>query len=567
LSAGELRAELESDRLFLPLWTRLDFYFELPPNSELAVDEWTWRGSGDARVEVLVETDERSSRVVANASPDSPSDPVPLTGDRTEIIRLGLRAMPGGSVGGEAGVLLSGAAVRVPREPQAVDPLATTEATAPGRPETPPNLLIYMIDTLRADRLGIYGYESPVSPNIDRFGAEATVFDNAVGQSSWTRASVASVLTGLWPVAHGANRRGDRLSDEALTLGEILQLAGYGTAAVGTNPNVSGPFGFRQGFDHFVMLRSRPRADIVNNLAFEWLDGREDEAPFFLYLHTVEPHDPYSPPEEYRQRFAPDVSPEFARRSKKIMRDLRLGEIEPEPQVIADLLALYDGEIADNDAWFGRLLDGLRERGLYDDTMIIVVSDHGEEFYEHGGWTHGRTLQSESVNVPLIVRFPGQSEGRRVDTPVQHIDILPTVLEALGLEIPSGLEGRSLAAVAQEEAGGEPHDRKIYSYLELDQVAPREKSPISHLTSVVEDEWKLVHDLGSKSPIPKTSLYRWREDVAETEDLSDAYPVLAGYLRTLTAERLLAPEERLEADQAVIDEELEESLRALGYLP
>ncbi len=318
-----------------------------------------------------------------------------------------------------------------------------------GSPRRPPvgeaiprraNVLIYLVDTLRSDRLGILGYPRPITPNIDRFAESSSLFLNAIGQSSWTKASVGSIFTGLWPPAHGAIGWKHKLSSEIETLAERLQADGYRTAAFVTNPNVVRTFGFTQGFDEYTRKLKRP-SDEVNQMVFDWFEGRKDDDPFLLYVHTMDPHAPYAPREPFKSKFAPtaDEIPQWQPRWRWPM------------EALPYLSDLYDAEIAFNDASFGQLLGFLEERGLYDDTLIVFVSDHGEEFKEHGRWRHGANLHAETLNFPLIVKFPDQQVGTRVETAVQHIDLLPTILASVGLEIPEALEGRDLAPIAMAD--------------------------------------------------------------------------------------------------------------------
>ena len=226
-------------------------------------------------------------------------------------------------------------------------------------------------------------------------------------------------------------------------MAEVLAAEGYQTAAFSGNPNVVPAYGMDQGFDFFARRLKRTSEDF-NAMTFEWLDQRDLERPFFLYVHTLDPHAPYQPPEEFREKFAPDADqmPSWQPSWKWPL------------EALPYLLDLYEAEIAYNDASFGVLLDALRERGLYDDTLIVVISDHGEEFKEHGRWRHGATLYAESLEVPMVIRLPGQTEGIRVSTPVQHIDVMPTLLEALGLVSPATVEGRSLLGLATGRIGG-----------------------------------------------------------------------------------------------------------------
>lgn len=339
---------------------------------------------------------------------------------------------------------------------------SVSQAAEPG-PSPPvqrkPDVIVYLIDTLRADHLGTYGYERDTSPALDRFAEEAVVFENAYAQSSWTKASVGALFTGLLPSRHGAVRRDQRLRDDATTLAEHLSAAGYRTVAFVSNPNVLPVFGFGQGFDDVfdvdsVMLKGT--ADRVHAAIYEYLDARapetdEDRAPLFLYVHTRDPHAPYKPPKEFENRFPPALKGDPLRR----------------------VLSLYDGEIAFADAEIGRLFERLKRHDLYEDALIMVLSDHGEEFGDHGSSGHGHTLFEEQLRVPLIVRLPGrQRAGTRVKAPVRVVDVLPTVSDLLDIETPDGIDGISFRN-SLRGTRGTTYDPTLFSELDLDGRAVR----------------------------------------------------------------------------------------------
>jgi arylsulfatase A-like enzyme len=419
-----------------------------------------------------------------------------------------------------------------------------------------PNILLYVIDTLRADHLGVYGYSRPVSPNIDAFAAEATVFEDAVAQSSWTRASMASIFTGLWPLQHSTNRRGDVLPPEALTLAELLNAAGYETVAFAKNQNIFPTFGFSQGFEHFNAMWTKGKSHRINEKVEKWLGSYDDERPFFLYLHAVDPHVPYGPPEGIKYRFASKSNDDLTLMRPPGLNTWKALQPEQQARILGHLLDLYDGEIAFNDSSFGNLLEILKARSVYQDTLIILLSDHGEEFQDHGNWQHGRNLFVENLHVPLLIRFPDRGQGLRVRQRVQHIDLLPTLLDYLGLEEPDFLEGQSfLRWVTDPDTAVDTVPRPVFSFLHLDGLPN---------VSVMEGDWKLVQNL-SKGEIAWTNLYNRADDPGETRDRALERPILASYLASLIARRR-SEESRLIAGEAVLDERMEEALKALGYI-
>jgi arylsulfatase A-like enzyme len=285
----------------------------------------------------------------------------------------------------------------------------------------PPNIVVYVVDTLRADHLGLYGYERDTSPRLEAFARDAVVYDEAYAPSSWTRPSTASLLTGLYPQGHGAIKRADAIAPNAPMMGELLQAAGYETAAFSTNVNVLPIWGFERGFDHFYDVDAetwRARSQQVNEVVFQHLDEHSNE-PFFLYVHTRDPHVPYRPPPPF-DAFWP---------------------AGPDDNVVNR----YDGEIRANDHFFGELLDHLKARGLYDDSLILFTSDHGEEMLDRGEVGHGYSLFQEVVGIPFVVKYPGNRDGgTRRSGPAALIDVLPTVLGVAGIAPPAETDGVDL---------------------------------------------------------------------------------------------------------------------------
>jgi len=325
----------------------------------------------------------------------------------------------------------------------------------PPQPSRPPNLLVYLVDTLRSDHLGVYGYERDTSPRLDAFARDAIRFDQAYSTTSWTRPAVASLLTGVSPRRHGAVTRTQGISLDRPVLAEMLADAGYHTAAFVTNPNVLPIWGFGRGFEVFrdvASIDKTGRADQVNAEVFQYLETSVE--PFFLYVHTRDPHGPYDPPAPFDAVWPRPSTDELE---------------SPQPSVAArarmlDRMADYDGEVRFNDQHFGELLDLLRERGLYDDTLIVFTSDHGEEFRDHGELGHGHTLFQEQVRVPLLVKLPGSRHAGAVTSiRVSLLDVAPTLLAAAGSAPDPSLEGTDLATLVADP----PIDRALFFDLNL----------------------------------------------------------------------------------------------------
>ena len=538
-AAGEPSVEGD-DALLLPFGSRLDYHLRLPANSFLEATGIESTGRRTGRLGIEVETVGGGRRTLT-AEPTGAPPEMRLTGEREAIVRLSLTGIPDGAEPSRRhGIRMRSPRIVTSEPPPAPPPTATPEA------RELPNIVIYLVDTLRADHVGAYGYDRPVSPHIDRFAGEATLFENAIAQSSWTRPTVASIFTGLWPHTHAVNGPGARLPAKATTLAQILRAAGYTTAGVVTNPNVSPETGLDRGFDHYHWLRSKnrdwPRADAVNAALFKWLDEARPEAPLLLYLHTMDPHDPYEPTPEFRARHAPGVPADFPTLPK--------GRFADSPEELAHLVSLYDAEIAFNDLHFGRLLEQLRARDLYDDSLIVFVSDHGEEFADHGSWKHGRTLFRESVRVPMIIKYPGVVEPLRVIDPVQQVDLMPTLLDYLGLQPPPALPGRSLLPF---QSGGRLGRRQILTYLRL-------RGPVQE--GLFEAPWQLIRKQLEGGT--RTFLFDDDSDPDQLDNLADPRSIAAAYLAA-ELERKLS-HAGLSAEEVELSDELERQLRALGYL-
>lgn len=295
-----------------------------------------------------------------------------------------------------------------------------------------PNVVFVLIDTLRPDHLSINGYERETSPFLDRFMQENLNYKFAFAAAPWTPVSMASILTGLYPSAHGmmppnnrlAAAKTTRLSSSLVTLPEVFRQQGYETAAVITNPWLQEGFGYNQGYQYYHYI-DRVKADKVNAKGLKVLDALlEKDAPFFLYLHYMDVHNPYEPPAEYRGIFP------------KTVKHAALDE------KMRGLVDLYDGAIRYVDDQLQALFDGFKQRGLYDDLVIVIVSDHGEQFMERGHHGHGFNLYNEELHVLFTVKAPGHKG--QVDTPVSLVDIYPTLLELVNFPASDTVQGYSL---------------------------------------------------------------------------------------------------------------------------
>jgi len=319
-------------------------------------------------------------------------------------------------------------------------------------PPVPGSVLLVIIDTARADHLSTFGYVRRTSPNLDRLAGEGQRFDDAWSQSPWTLPSIATILTGLPPHGHGATR-GERgihpVRDDVETLAQRMSAVGYATAAfinvLWCAPDVSG---LDRGFDVYDYRetdesnRGHRDAAETTDAVLAWLDRAGDD-PFFIVTHYFDPHLTYDPPVPYDTMFergsGTRVPSGFGSASQVFA--VRDGKIRLTPGQRESLIARYDGEIRFTDEQFGRLREGLEQRGRWDDTLVIVVADHGEEFWDHGGFEHGHSHHRELLRTPLIVRRPGEPAGATVGDRVRQIDIAPTILDFAGTELPEDLPG------------------------------------------------------------------------------------------------------------------------------
>ena len=307
-----------------------------------------------------------------------------------------------------------------------------------------PSVLIILIDTLRADHLGCMGYRRNTTPTLDSLAREGALYTNCQSHSSWTLPAMASILSGLNPREHRAGRHYDALfgvPEEVPWMPMVFKSAGYRTAAFFNVIFMNADFGFHRGFDHFDCpamgpeTRSRNAGETVDAV-LSWFSGQTGEEPFFVAVHFFDPHLPYNPPvpwdtlftdPEYSGQYGPDWG------GVSQLNAVHSGRDTVPPDGLEHLVGLYDGEIAYTDRELGRLLETLRGRGLMENTVVVVVADHGEEFLEHGGMDHGRTLYQEICHVPLIFSGPGVPRGSVVETLTGQVRVMPEVLRLAGL--------------------------------------------------------------------------------------------------------------------------------------
>lgn len=474
-----------------------------------------------------------------------------------------------------------------------------------------PNVIMVVIDTLRADHLSCYGHTVdglPTSPKLDAIAEEGVRFHQAYAQAPWTRPSVASLMTGLYPQSHGVATPFDRVPESLPTLAALLQGQGYHCSAFSANPQVSSDFGFDRGFDHFWSInnsldslltggrighkldasvrrlamklsgsehpnlnRGIPNADAdrVNREFKNWATGQYFVGPRFHYIHYLDPHDPYTAPVNLLHSGAGDENlPESqgprADLSPHPAEEFLLAPVDHPPFPVTgyaqnalpederqDLMRRYDEEIRFVDDRLGNLLAWMTAEKLYrpQQDLLIITSDHGEEFYEHQQWLHGRSEFEEMVRVPLIIKAPWLEPGRVHQPPVQLVDLLPSIAKWLEIEVNFEHHGESLSAPAK--------NRPIYSH------RPRDVHPIdmvrlnNHKLIAVgdgADTYWLLYDLEA-DPKERRNLWGQMEELQE-----QLIHLMRGFQAKALAARPVG-ESRTELNQR-----LEDQLRALGYL-
>jgi len=420
-------------------------------------------------------------------------------------------------------------------------------------------VLLVSIDTLRPDQLGAYGYPRPTSPHLDALASDGVVFEQATSVAPWTLPAHATLLTGLLPHHHGVRTVDQRLSSAGDTLARRLGQAGFRTAAIVNSIYVGRRNGLDAGFITFQELPEPGRAPSgVAEKALAWLGAHQrDPAPFFLFLHLYDVHSDYQAMPAFEQAFARPYQGPVDGSTAQLRRAMQGGLVLRR----ADrrrLVDLYDAGVAQTDAELGRVLAWLDERGLRSRVLVVVTSDHGEEFLEHGGVLHARTHYDELLRVPLVFAGPGVPAGRRIAEPVSIADVAPTILALAGIPAPE-MDGRDLAALWRDAAGApDEAGEERFVVAEGDHGGAENDT----LRSIRGARWKLIHDRETG----RAELYDLVADPGEKNDLAERRPELRdellARLDALTAPTMgAAPAEAAES----LSPEEAERLRALGY--
>lgn len=420
----------------------------------------------------------------------------------------------------------------------------------------PHPIIIIDIDTLRADHLGCYGYHRDTSPNIDALASQSVLFEYAFAQAPNTPPSQTSILTGLYPSTHGMVFDEDKVPDAVVTMAEALLEIDFTTAGFHDGGYMSNSFNMGQGFQVYTSSKGGGLAKIGPKVS-TWLDNHADE-DFLLLVHTYDAHSPYAPPEPFKSQFIEGLAPPSPgfEPTSDILEEIRLSVWTDEVLTLEEndleyTKARYDGGISYIDDWVGRFLSDLEARGLLDRATIVFLSDHGEEFMEHGSVLHEK-LYSTVTRVPFMIRLPGGNTTGRVTEVIENIDLMPTVLDLVGAPHPPGLEGSSLVpllAGAPSTAG----------------MAFGESPFFGHRRFAASG----IHQLLLTKNTGSVELYDFVQDPHEQMDLTESKPEVVDRLRLeLDAwqERVEVSPFEVDAAPGELDAETIEQLKELGYI-
>ncbi len=467
-----------------------------------------------------------------------------------------------------------------PQSPAAPTPTpAAVTATAPQPLARSVPVVIYLIDTLRSDRVGAYGHKGGLTPNMDVLAAEGVLFEQAYAPAPWTLPSVTSLMTSTFVTEHGAIYRDQQLPGSLVTLAQRLAEHGYANAAFTSNA-----FGDRVAGAGGGYATRELRKHSFDPASIErWLDANA-AGPFHLYVHTTEPHTPYAAPQDLLQRRGRLTHEQCRAASRKLAAYRHLKRPEdagdargeqaaaPEaPECVIERLQksrksleqIYDAHVVWADANLGDFIEMLKRRGDWDRCMFILVADHGEEFDEHRGWLHGQSVYEELARVPLIVRFPKREHaGRRVQAPVSLVDVPPTIFDYLGAGEPwPSCRGRSLLPHVRGEAGGDdPRIVTVRINQEKD-PPPNTEAWGGFNVAARHGKWKGIWNAERN----QLELYDLAADPLEQRNVAEAKPRIAERLRTFI-QTWLREERRPNLARQGISERERENLKELGYL-
>ena len=439
-------------------------------------------------------------------------------------------------------------------------------------PQKNPSVIVLMVDALRADYLGTYGFKGEVSPNLDRLAVESVLFENCFSQAPWTKPSVATLFTSLYPLVHGLTDHQGKfrgtdydalrtgvLAEQAVTMAEAFQAADYRTAAFVGNRWMGPAFGFDQGFETYQTLG---KTRVLLDKARAWLDSLPSGTPFFLYLHLMDVHAPYYAREKDYQALRPSPSLGPDRHLTETENQELAGHFRrtqwatPEDEKWLNAWkAKYAGGVRMVDRHLASFFEYLRQVDILEESLLVLTSDHGEEFREHGFWEHGAELCEHQLHVPLWIRRPGaEGAGRRVTDVVGLVDLMPTLLSMASVPSPSSLQGSDFSTLL---LGKDSPDGQGVSF-----ATATRRSPSLH--AVRDGRYRLVWE-GDTDTL---RLFDAASDPDEAHDLATQNQELAEVLRRRLIAHLESVSARtpLSRETAPIAKEMQERLKSLGYL-
>ena len=439
--------------------------------------------------------------------------------------------------------------------------------------EDAPNILLVVADALRWDALGCQGAPGNPTPNLDAFAGESIRFDTTIAQASWTRPSFATIFSSRYPSSHNTKYKFSQLPGDLTTLAEALQAAGYQTLGIANNTNVAPAFNYHQGFDDYIYLAPDPffgasssasrlvsyqilrkftaqfgpavpdinffyrDAAFVNDVALQAISELDPQRPAFVFVHYMEPHDPYIPHPNDGSGVARARTP------------------KPKPEEVERLRSLYDGEIRYMDTYFGKLLESIQDSPYGKNLSVMFTADHGEEFYDHQGWWHGTTLYEEAIHVPLMIRFPDGNRGGEVVKDLSRLlDVTPTILQIAGVSVPEEMQGRNLLTPVLTP---------------LPYVFAEEDHEGNILYALRGNRWKFIEaNPKNRRGLEPSEMYDLELDPVEADNLA-GNESLSSLTETLGGELNSAKDQAAEGavvgTSTTIDSELEEQMGALGY--
>jgi arylsulfatase A-like enzyme len=533
--------------------TRVSFYALVPANGKLGFGAgFDGQGSAQAKVRVSPEGGQAADAWTGTVEGHFQEVVVDLASYANDVVRIDLEA-----VGAGAGRVVFA-------EPKILIPVQRPMQRA----QPAKNVVVLLIDTMRADKLRPWNPRTRVrTPAIDRLAEEGTVFEAAHSPENWTKPSVASVLTGLYPLTHGARQSESVLGQRALMLSEHMKAHGFTTGSFIANGYVSDRFGFDQGWDYYTnYIREGKNTDASHVFADagDWVEQNRDKR-FFLYVQTIDPHVPYDPPEEYLRMY--DAREYTGPVQPRLTADL-LEKAKRNPPAVTftdrdreRIEALHDGEVSQHDSELGRFIERLKRLGIYDDTLFVVTADHGEEFNDHGSWGHGHSVYEELLHVPLLFRMKDAiPAGRRVAQSVGTLSIPATVLQLAGVDPMPDVEGPSLLP-----------------YIDGN-VPPRPSVAFSDFMDdrrvITVGRWKMIVR-GNLT----ASIFDLEADPRERTQLEmTAHPIAARYCRILLSqfvgatnraqwlEAAQAAGARVDSENAALDDTTRQQLIQMGYL-